>query len=389
MTSNTLKRFACSDTSVQVINFNEDSIREKIPAAIYTVAFNPFQGFYLEKFNESFTEPKQLFGDLEFKAEHLLGRYELTGDVSVMLTGLKGSGKSLLAHVFSNRAIARFDKPVIVVDDSFGNPKGLIQFLYDLGDAVFIFDEFAKKMEEEQDTFLDFFSGTYNTNRAVFLIENQKSNINNFILERPGRIRWAFEYGKLPLNVVKEVCVAREVPEDLTKFVCEYAARIHTIGMDNLNTIIDEVLISKDQIVTKKDFDGLLSMLNIPSSIEREYKVISIKYDGEEYPVEGIERLECTYNSVYFNFKGMENHPLTKALIEKENPAFLQKLENETYEDDDNKTRIDWYDIAISMRKPTFSNNGSKIFIDRETGISIETDVVTVYDDFSFDDFTA
>lgn len=386
------KRFALDGNSVQIIGFDPNCIVEKLPAAIYTVSFHPMMGFSLSKLNEQFEVPPQLFGDLESKVDHLLGRYDKTGDMSAMLTGAKGSGKSLLAHVFSNRAIKELDKPVIIVDNHFDNPNGLMKFLYDLGDCVFIFDEFAKKMDEHQDTFLDFFSGTYKIPRAIFVIENSLHKINEFMLDRPGRVRWSFSYGKLPLQVVKEVCDAREVNEKAKRHICEYAARAITIGMDNLNTIIDEVQLSDDSVNTASGFKALVGMLNIPSNSSMSYKLLSFKYKNEDYPADGIasDQIHIDHRSLCMTLADMENHPLVKAMVKDENTWLLERIENETYEiKKDSKptgiNRIEWYAINFRMDKCVYSDGGNKIFIHKQSGVSFEVALVDEEDDYHFD----
>lgn len=382
------KRFADSGSTVSVVSFDPETLTETLPAHIYSVGFNPMMGFYLNKFGEQFEMPEQLFGDLEAKVDHLLDRYQRTGDMSAMLTGAKGSGKTLLAHRFSNRAVKELDRAVVIVDNHFDNPHGLVKFLHSLENCVFIFDEFAKKMGEHQDSFLDFFSGTYNTDRAVFVIENSMHHINEFMRERPGRVRWSFAYGKLPLAVVKEVCESRGLSEQATRNIGEYAARAFTIGMDNLNTIIDEVKLSGESAETREGFKVLLGMLNVPSNSTATQVLVKMHYKGKEYTAEGVGVFHCSPREAYLNLVTMENHPLIKAMIADENQWLLDAIERETWDDEDtNQKRIDWDDINITTSRPTFSNEGTRVFVHKESGVGLEVGYREDDDGLDFNQF--
>ena len=84
----------------------------------------------------------------------------------------------------------------------------------------------------------------------------------------------------------------------------------------------------------------------------------------------------------------LENHPLIKAMIADKNEWLLNAIERETWDDEDTKEkRIDWEDINISTSRPTFSNEGTRVFVHKETGIGLEVGYREDDDGLDFNQF--
>lgn len=372
------KKFHMNGTTASVVRIDPEQLRDDLPAGVYNVGFHPMMGFYLEQRYHEFDLPANLFGDVEEKAEKLMKRYVKNGEVSALLSGAKGSGKTLLAHVFANRAMKELGKAVVLVDNSFENPNGLKDFLVDVGDAVFIFDEFAKNFcDEEQQGMLDFFSGSNAGKRATFVIENRWADINEFMLDRPGRMRFHFRYGKLPMDTIAEVCDFFGVNKELKRLVLNYAARSLTIGMDTLNKLIEEAMI--DEVTTKDEFNDLVGTLNIPNNKEVEYVISHVEFEGKTYPGVGLNSIHVhgNGNGLHGGFYNCESHPVAKALIASTDEKIQAIIEGISYESESDEeegkmvTHYNWYDLDIRANRPTFSMNGELTFIDKQTGIKI------------------
>ena len=211
-------KFVHDGDKVFIFDFDEGLARNKLTPAIYTVCFNPFQGFFLERNKNKFQVTEKTYGSLTHRIDRIIKTYE-DRDVGtgVLLTGLKGSGKTLLSQKVSNKMIDK-GLPVILIEQPYSN-DAFVAFLNKIGECVIIFDEFAKVFEtaknekDPQNNLLGVFDGNKSSKRLIFVIENQMHRINEFFINRPGRLFYHYEYSRLEESVIDEYCVDRNIPD--------------------------------------------------------------------------------------------------------------------------------------------------------------------------------
>jgi len=187
--------------------------------------------------------------------------------------------------------------PVVLVNESYSGDS-FNTFINDLGVVVVIFDEFAKVYKgrdgnSTQDALLSFFDGVASSKRLSIVIDNYKRHISEFLKDRPGRMLYSFEYGKLPEDVVRKVCEAKLESERVDEIVYVYrTAKMFTF--DILDAIIEESNRFPEQLILT-----LIEDLNIDvSSGDREVYTITklLHTDGTEVPLETIHNLEFDNN---------------------------------------------------------------------------------------------
>lgn len=175
-----------------------------LPKGIYEVRLSQ-TGFYLEKIAESFTFNYKLYGlNLDF-INYVMKTYEnTTGNLGVLLSGIKGTGKSVTAKQLCNY----LNLPVINVK-SMGLKinSDMINYLstnIDF-DCTFLFDEYEKEFEESSYV-LSFMDGVYNSvYRKVFLLTANTLKVDKNLLGRPSRIRYKKEFGNLEESTCREI----------------------------------------------------------------------------------------------------------------------------------------------------------------------------------------
>jgi len=285
-------KFADTGSRIDVLSFDDESIKDRLKAAVYSVGFNMMTGFFLNKKTDRLTEPATVYGSVRHKADKIMRAYANNqGSFGVLLSGDKGSGKTMTSSLVANRCINELGLPVILVEDSF-DASGLAAFIEKLGECVVFFDEFGKKFDiddDEQGSLLGLFDGTGSSRRMVLLTENSVLSINNYMLNRPGRVHYHFRHEKLEEQVIREYCSDRGVPETVIEQLCIRREASREFSFDVLQAIVDEYLLFGG------DVDQLCEDLNIEPAFEytdQDLEVVEI-FDATA----GITRKQYSANS--------------------------------------------------------------------------------------------
>lgn len=213
---------------------------EGLPKGIYEVKVS-MTGFYLSKIAESFTFDYKLYGLNQKFIDYVLRTYEnTTGNLGVLLDGIKGTGKTVVAKELCNR----LQLPVVLVQSmgSDTNSK-LIKYLstsIDF-DCIFFFDEYEKEFKNSSDV-LSFMDGTYNSiYRKVFLLTTNELNVDPNLLGRPSRIRYKKSFSNLSEEVTREIL--NDILEDKTAIekVIELTHSMNIITIDLIKAIATEI----------------------------------------------------------------------------------------------------------------------------------------------------
>jgi len=236
--------------TVQIFDFNDDQVKAKIEPAIYSVSFNKFMGYFLTKEGDNFILPKKVYGNAKKRSKKILRTYQdRTKNTGVILVGEKGAGKSLLSQVLGNRVISKLNLPVILVQEPFYGDD-FLSFINKIGDCIIILDEFAKtyKADEDNDnlqekllTMFDGATGAMTESKILFVVlENDMYRLDNFIINRPGRFFYRFEYDKMELAAIKEYCKDKKLSKDFISDLMDYVKSRTAFSFDVLQSIVEE-----------------------------------------------------------------------------------------------------------------------------------------------------
>lgn len=191
---------------------------------------------------EPFTLVEESFGDLEEKATHITKARELSkGTLGVLLYGVSGTGKSLLAKTICNNLMAK-NYPVIIVDAKYvAYLKTCIDNLKQ--PSVILLDEFEKMYEttEDQSELLTILDGVYQSEHTFILTANDLHRINQYMLDRPSRIKYAIEYDSLDINIVKDILNKKLEDKSKVDKVLSILMQVTTLSFDVLFQFINEV----------------------------------------------------------------------------------------------------------------------------------------------------
>lgn len=187
------------ESNGQYFVYGGDSVstHDKLPAGFYEVQFQKQQGFWLTEHPAMQVKEDKVYGDHGKKINKVLNAFEsFNRNLGVMLSGDKGMGKSLFARMLGRVAVNK-GLPVIIVN--FYAP-GIMNYIASIDQEVLIvFDEFDKTFEEKEDfnpqyEVLNVLDGLGTGKKLFVFICNDLNEINDCMLNRPGRIHYHFRF---------------------------------------------------------------------------------------------------------------------------------------------------------------------------------------------------
>lgn len=263
---------------------------EGLPKGIYEVKLS-LTGFYLSKIAESFTFDYKLYGLNQKFIDYVLKTYEnTTGNLGVLLDGIKGTGKTVTAKVLCNY----LELPVILVQSMGDSNDKLIKYLstsIDF-DCIFFFDEYEKEFKDSSDV-LSFMDGTYNSiYRKVFLLTTNELRVDPNLLGRPSRIRYKKSFDNLSEETTREIL--NDILNDKTAIekVIELTHSMNIITIDLIKAIATEI-----NIHGAESLPEIKETFNIEfSKFTYLYRLIQINNCTTELTPENIKSLLQTYH---------------------------------------------------------------------------------------------
>lgn len=302
---------------------------EGLPKGIYEVKVS-MTGFYLSKIAESFTFDYKLYGLNQKFIDYVLRTYEnTTGNLGVLLDGIKGTGKTVVAKELCNR----LQLPVVLVQSmgSDTNSK-LIKYLStSIGfDCIFFFDEYEKEFKNSSDV-LSFMDGTYNSiYRKVFLLTTNELNVDPNLLGRPSRIRYKKSFNNLSEEVTREIL--NDILEDKTAIekVIELTHSMNIITIDLIKAIATEINIHGVEALP-----DIKEIFNIEfSRFTYLYREVRISHCALKFTPENINNLLKIYNKYKeLKKKDWENRSLKEKEFYKEWSSKFDENYGSTIED--------------------------------------------------------
>lgn len=261
-----------------------------LPKGIYEVKVS-MTGFCLSKIAESFTFDYKLYGLNQKFIDYVLKTYEnTTGNLGILLDGIKGTGKTVTAKELCNY----LQLPVILVQSMGDDNDKLIKYLSTAinFDCIFFFDEYEKEFKNSSDV-LSFMDGTYNSiYRRVFLLTTNELNVDSNLLGRPSRIRYKKSFDNLPEEITREIL--NDILEDKTAIekVIELTHSMNIITIDLIKAIATEINIHGVEALPyiKETFNIEFSKFSYL------YRVIQVRNCKLELTSENIKNLLKTYN---------------------------------------------------------------------------------------------
>ncbi len=237
-------------TSIDIISDDAVDIRENLPAGFYKLEAAPMRGFYLEKADYN-TAHGKIYGKSDMIASHVADAYERSDrSLGVLFSGGKGLGKSLTTRLIVEKLMAKH--PVIIINKYI---DGMFDFLEPIKNVIYLFDEFEKTMRgnvneqssngnatTKQDQILTFLDGTASGTHNLFLFTvNEKRELNDNLLSRPGRIRYHYQFESCDADTIRNYCKDNLKKPELESEIVDTLTATRYVSLDIVRALVDEV----------------------------------------------------------------------------------------------------------------------------------------------------
>lgn len=216
-------------------------IHKELPALTYTIREDDRGNLFLSII-DSFSIEGKVYGDHLSNANRIVNTFDSRGiNTGVLLTGEKGSGKTLLAKQISMSCQAK-GYPTIVINRAWIGDKfnQLIQSIDQ--PAVVVFDEFEKTYDREQQPYiLTLLDGVFPSKKLFIFTVNDRWGVDSHMHNRPGRIFYAIEYNGLSVDFVRDYCLDRLEDQTQVEKVCRVSQIFAKFNFDMLKALVEEM----------------------------------------------------------------------------------------------------------------------------------------------------
>ena len=254
-------------------------IFEQLPAKTFSIKKNDFTGELYFQVIPDLEVPDKIYGDSPDKRSNriirtFVDRYQNSKSTGVLLTGDKGSGKTLLTKVLSNEML-KLGHPTIVINEPWVGQK-FNELLDSIKQpAMVLFDEFEKVYDDEQqELLLTLLDGTVNSSK-LFVMTSNGRNINEYLTNRPGRIYYKFSYRGIDIDFVESYARDRLINQTHMESIRQVHSAFASFTFDMLATVVEEM--------NRYDEDAFTAVKNLNIDIANESVTyeMTILIDGE------------------------------------------------------------------------------------------------------------
>lgn len=216
-------------------------IKKVLPTGTYSASFSPVRGYYLEIVDD-FKFSGKVYGDIQKRIDRVIHTFmDRPVNTGVLLSGEKGSGKTLFAKLLSLNLIQKDIITILVNQPLCGEQFNL--FIQSINQpAVVFFDEFEKVYPfDAQNALLTLFDGVSNTRKLFVITCNDSYRVVDYFKNRPGRFYYLFNYKGLDRDFIREYVDDNLINKNNMQSLMTLCSSFTTMNFDMLKALVEEM----------------------------------------------------------------------------------------------------------------------------------------------------
>ncbi len=312
-----MNKFRIQGGEITIINFDSLQTIEKLdPTKCYLLNYNAMHGYYYLTVTENLELPPKVYGDKSHLAKYIKKYNCIDRNMGVLLSGIKGDGKSVDAKILAIEA----KQPIIIINSGYTD-QTFLEFasnpLFD--NCTFFVDEFEKvyasnNPEVNTVNILKLLDG-YSNNKNLFIFTSNEMNISKYLINRPSRIRYIKEYKGLTIELISEIIKDKLTDKSLIENTIITLKEYPLITMDILMEIINDINdlnISCEEAIKDLNFNSAKTKLNLTGELLYKGKPYKINL-GQHSLISHIELFESESLGLWLqhnDFKDFEESEL-------------------------------------------------------------------------------
>lgn len=325
--------------------FNALTIEKKLRNQVYLFNFDENGNCWLEE-AEDFKFPEKLY-DVSEELRSMIKKSFKTykTNLGVLLSGNKGQGKSLTAKLICTE----LEQPVILITKQIPKEVNFVGFLNQVKQNYTLYvDEFEKLFRllndkdnpyHSQETFLSFMDGVLTNEHKILFLLTANDSVNEFLINRPSRIKFLVEYNELPEELFEIIVNDRLINKDYKNDLMENISLVN-LNIDLLISIINDINLFDKPFSTFKEFYNY-------KFEQYKYEVYEIRNGVDVFLSFFTSNRKLKYNDTYINYDRVKDY--VKFTKDEIIYVTTKYVDSDNEEDDDREVEVTKKIVPMKM----------------------------------------